>query len=350
MNVPWPNVSRLVRSGAWDSSDRSGPWMTLPAAFEAVDRRDAGVDQRDVDALARVAGGPPGLRAGVAVVMTIEFDVARRVVPSGAVTPVGAEGRGEQEGGQTVAPKRPAREVEAPATCRHRTVRVGAALQLGPVQGRSLGCTIEVHLQEGSLMRRLVTGRSCRWSRKIPGFASPPLGGFALFQTGSCDSRPGCRRFSDHTALPGVEPNGTKVPVGASRHRKCSPAARRERSAGLDDRAQAACPVLQRRQVHDPGRVARPGRSTLAAARTATRVVRRERPREVVALGATAAQLPQASRAGTAPRRPRRSPSAGGRGPSTRWHSRAPSCRRRASSTATKSRAILIAVAGKRWR
>ena len=33
MNVPWPNVSRLVRLGAWDSSDRSGPWMTLPGVL-----------------------------------------------------------------------------------------------------------------------------------------------------------------------------------------------------------------------------------------------------------------------------------------------------------------------------
>ena len=30
-------------------------------------------------------------------------------------------------------------------------------------------------------MRRLVTGRSCRFLGKIPGFASPPLDGFALF-------------------------------------------------------------------------------------------------------------------------------------------------------------------------
>ena len=31
MNVPCPLVSRLRRFGAWDSNDRSGPWMTLPA-------------------------------------------------------------------------------------------------------------------------------------------------------------------------------------------------------------------------------------------------------------------------------------------------------------------------------
>ena len=32
MNVPWPYVSRLVRFGACDSSDRSGPLITLPGA------------------------------------------------------------------------------------------------------------------------------------------------------------------------------------------------------------------------------------------------------------------------------------------------------------------------------
>ena len=31
MNVPWPNVSRFVRLGAWDSSERSGPYATLSA-------------------------------------------------------------------------------------------------------------------------------------------------------------------------------------------------------------------------------------------------------------------------------------------------------------------------------
>ena len=70
-------------------------------------------------------------------------------------------------------------------------------------------------------MRRLVTGRSCRFLGKIPGFASPPLDGFALFSD---------RIVRQPTWLPtpgrygpqARDPNGPKVPFGASPHRKYS--------------------------------------------------------------------------------------------------------------------------------
>ena len=184
MNVPWPNVSRLVRLGAWDSSERSGPWMILPGVSQPLDRGDAGVDQRDVDALAGIAGGPPGLCARVLGRRCHGVDVARRVV-AGRLDARGAEGRHEEGSGEDDAQPATAGEVEAPAEGRrHRTglarriraparPRVSGRACLGSSKAVRSGCTIEVHLQEGLLMRRLATGRSCRVTSEDPWLCVP---------------------------------------------------------------------------------------------------------------------------------------------------------------------------------
>ena len=76
MNVPWPKVSRFGQVRRLRLEREVRPVDDLARRAHAVDRRDAGVDERDVDARARVARAQKSCAPVYSVVEAMEFTSA----------------------------------------------------------------------------------------------------------------------------------------------------------------------------------------------------------------------------------------------------------------------------------
>ena len=143
-----------------------------------------------------------------------------------------------------------AEEVEAPAERRrHRTALAGripaSARPVGPRWRACLdwskavrsGCSIEVHLQEGLLMRRLATGRSCRVRRKDP-WLCVPVSRRVCLVSDRIVRQPTWLFTAGLWGPRRSGPYGPKVPFGAPAHQMFTRCGRSARS--IDAGCQAA--------------------------------------------------------------------------------------------------------------
>ena len=239
---------------------------------------------------AGVAGVPPRRGAGVGGRVEHRVHVATR----GRSRPAWSPGAMAAAIVSATAPRVvPMRRDAEKSRLQPRSGRVGG----GRATVRTIHLRHRVHLLVGRCAvpgNRAVIGSG---SRKIPGFASPPLDGFAEFSDRTCDSRPGCRLSADRCPAGPRRANGTKVLFGASQE----PTFRSAETAaqlGLDDPASAVVARVVS-VVGSPIRTL-PWASIVVDRRPGRAAARSRSP------GRTRSRGSAAGRAATTARRPRR--------------------------------------------